>query len=615
MQNEQETVRRLGSDTSLVARLPWLLSILWLLLPWSVGSVVGQASQHTDQLFMATVGSALWVAWGFTLLASLIRRPWSLTTVRLAATGSVVVVVAAAIWAANSTSADASGTSELSTALVSLAIVHAVVVVAVALLPEVGNVFVDGLSYGNECRLLLRAPVGVLAGPLPLAWLVAVAGIGAAPLALANSQWVLAVVLAVVGWSLAAVAVRSLHQLANRWVVFVPNGLVLIDALATREPVLLLRKDIASIAPTPADIDLSASDLADLSGNALSVPLHVMVSTQVEIVPLKADQVSVSQVLFSPTRPGAALAAAAKRRIDVRVASPAAESPGGGSTAAEGPAAESPTAGSPTAESAAQTPARPGLSTRPGLTVAIAAVLVAITAAAAVFVSTVSPPGVPSHAVGEYRGLTIGEVRAATEANDWVLDEDQVRSNSAELGTVINQHPAAGTLLEERELLTVDVASGPLLVELPPVVGLAVSEATRRLEDSGFVVSLIAPRFDETVPDDQVIELTIDVGQANTDQAGTAQYEPGTAVTLIVSAGPLRFNVPALVGLTVAQALSVAQESDLTVVVIEDGVITDAASLGSEVISSQDPQSGAVVVSGQIVTVNIERPPTTSQPE
>ncbi len=192
----------------------------------------------------------------------------------------------------------------------------------------------------------------------------------------------------------------------------------------------------------------------------------------------------------------------------------------------------------------------PDPATRQRLRITAAIVLFVIVVVSAVLVSTVSPPGVLSHVVGQYSGKPIDEVRAATEANAWVLDEDQVRSNTFEQGAVISQSPTPGTLLEEGELLTVDVASGPLLVQLPQVVGLAVNDAVELLEANGFVVGLIVPRFEQNIPAEQVVELTLndeavvdgsgaESGTESSTESGTeptAEYEPGTVVTLTVSA-------------------------------------------------------------------------------
>ncbi len=186
--------------------------------------------------------------------------------------------------------------------------------------------------------------------------------------------------------------------------------------------------------------------------------------------------------------------------------------------------------------------AAPDLAARQRLRIIVAIVLFAVVVVSAVLVSTVSPPGVPSHVVEQYTGLPIAEVRAATEANAWVLDEDQVRSDIFDLYTVISQSPTPGTILEEGELLTVDVASGPLLVQLPQVVGLPVNDAVELLEVSGFVVGLIVPLFEENIPAEQVIEITVTDEAVTSDsdtELGTEPnegYEPGTVVTLTVSA-------------------------------------------------------------------------------
>ena len=116
----------------------------------------------------------------------------------------------------------------------------------------------------------------------------------------------------------AALGFRSLFQLSRRWVVFVPNGFVLHDQMATREPFLLRRADVAALGPAPADIDLEASDLVDISGNALGPVLLAELSVDIEVVPRTSGTAqvhAVSRVLFSPTRPGEMLAEAAQRRI------------------------------------------------------------------------------------------------------------------------------------------------------------------------------------------------------------------------------------------------------------------------------------------------------------
>ena len=87
-------------------------------------------------------------------------------------------------------------------------------------MPETGNLMVDGLSYGDEKRFLLRVPSAVLVGPLPLVWAISVFGTFAGPILFAADRWFFGLILTVVGWPLAAFSIRSMHQLARRWLVF-----------------------------------------------------------------------------------------------------------------------------------------------------------------------------------------------------------------------------------------------------------------------------------------------------------------------------------------------------------------------------------------------------------
>ncbi len=306
-------IARLGRVRASLRAHPtlWLMRLLWLVMPWSAGAAAADALGACSEASARILSAELWAAWALVMTATLVRRPWALTVVRIAAPASVAVavgaVVAAAAWDA-----------DLAAPRAAAAIAGAAIATAVALLPETGNSMVDGLSYGNERRMLLRTPFLLAIAPIPLVWAAVVAGIVAPAVLWAIEQWIWAIVATATGLTAAVLGFRSLQQLARRWVVFVPNGFVLHDRMATREPFLLRRADVASLGPAPADIDLAAADLVDISGNALGPVLLVVLSGQVEVVPRTtgtAQVLSVSQVLFSPTRPGEMLAEAARRRI------------------------------------------------------------------------------------------------------------------------------------------------------------------------------------------------------------------------------------------------------------------------------------------------------------
>jgi hypothetical protein len=81
--------------------------------------------------------------------------------------------------------------------------------------------------------------------------------------------------------------------------------------------VLFPRASIARLGPAPAD----GGGALDLTLRALGVALEVELREPTDVAPRRADrQVKVEatdRILFSPTRPGAVLAEAARRRFAV----------------------------------------------------------------------------------------------------------------------------------------------------------------------------------------------------------------------------------------------------------------------------------------------------------
>ena len=279
---------------------------LWAVLPFSLGLAIDSSlAQSADQI-RTSISVGVWIAWGLVLGSSIIRRPWGLTIIRILAPATVPALLVTH-W---------SETIPAGTLVIALS--HAVLVSLLVLLPETGHLMVDGLSYGDEKRFLLRVPSAVLFGPLPLVWATIVSGTFCGPVLVASGRWGVGLFLWGIGWALAALATRSIHQLARRWIVFVPNGFVIHDYLATREPFLLRRQDISSLGPAVAEIDVSSEDLIDLSQLALGPVLHVVLRGDVEVVPRSrgiSEVRQVAQILFSPTRPGAVLEEAHQRKL------------------------------------------------------------------------------------------------------------------------------------------------------------------------------------------------------------------------------------------------------------------------------------------------------------
>jgi hypothetical protein len=141
-----------------------------------------------------------------------------------------------------------------------------------------------------------------------------VAGIIVGPLWLACQCWIRGVIGTVVGFALAALAWRAIHTLSKRFVVFVPAGMTLVDPSTLIDAILLPRRSVIALGPAPAD-----SDHIDLSQQALGLALEVTLNEPFGMTLRKgrhaSEEVEAVRIVFTPARPAAVLAEAARRRL------------------------------------------------------------------------------------------------------------------------------------------------------------------------------------------------------------------------------------------------------------------------------------------------------------
>lgn len=303
--------RRTAQSARISVRRPrlgaWPVRLAWLVLPFVCGPALGDALDGAGRPLQLVASAGMWAGWAGVLVATLVPSTVSLTALRLAAPAPVVASAAAAV----------AGGAPSGTEIVALA--GSLAVALVALSPPVGEVFVDGSSYGDERRMPLRAPGPLLLGPVEVAWCVAAAGTAAGPLLLAAERWVAGGVALAAGPPAAWLAVRALHTLARRWVVFVPAGLVVHDPLALANAVLVRREVLRSLGPAPAD-----TDALDLTRGALGLALEIRLSEPVPVTLVRPPGGGVSvanrstdALLVAPSRPGTVLAEARRRRLVV----------------------------------------------------------------------------------------------------------------------------------------------------------------------------------------------------------------------------------------------------------------------------------------------------------
>lgn len=281
----------------------WPARLTWLVLPLVSGPALGDALNGASRPVQVVASVGLWTGWAAVLVATLVPATVSLTALRVVAPAAVVA--AGAALAAGDASAAAT-----------VGLAGALAAALAAFWPGTGETFVDGSSYGDERRMPLRVPGPLLAGPLMVVWAIAAAGVCAGPLLLAARQWAGGAVAVAAGLPAAWFALRAMHRLARRWVVFVPNGMVVHDPLALAEPVLLRRAAVRWFGPAPAD-----TTALDLTRGALGLALEIDVTPPVDLLLARpgrdgtVEATETGALLITPTRPGAVLDEARRRRM------------------------------------------------------------------------------------------------------------------------------------------------------------------------------------------------------------------------------------------------------------------------------------------------------------
>lgn len=284
---------------------PWPARTTWALLPLLLGPALGDALASHSLAVARTGATMAWAVWAGILVAVALPTTVSLTALRVASPAALAV----AGWAASS------GDPRLGDVV---AVGGAALALVAAFSPLTGDAFVDGSAYGHERRFALRVPAALVLGPVPLAGVVAVAAPIAGPLLLAAGRWVAGLVVLALGLPAAAVAVRALHGLAQRWVVLVPAGLVLHDPHSLHEAVLFPRGTIRRLGPAAAD---PTTERTDLTKGALGLALELELDEPAVIAPRRSRRTMqvepTARVAFTPSRPGALLAEAQTRRLPV----------------------------------------------------------------------------------------------------------------------------------------------------------------------------------------------------------------------------------------------------------------------------------------------------------
>ncbi len=175
------------------------------------------------------------------------------------------------------------------------------------------------------------------------------------------------------------------------------------------------------------------------------------------------------------------------------------------------------------------------------------------------------------------------------------------------VGLVIRTDPPAGSRIGQDESVTIYVSGGVDQVEVPSIVLNSSEEAAIEFLTGTTGLSVTVERIvDPVIPEGTVIR---------TDPAPNTMVRRGSEVTLFVSSGPGKTNVPILVGLLEeeATALLTSEEHELTYVIEYIDLENPEDPNGGRV-TEQSVQAGSEIDRGSevIIVVGVAPPPTTT---
>lgn len=158
------------------------------------------------------------------------------------------------------------------------------------------------------------------------------------------------------------------------------------------------------------------------------------------------------------------------------------------------------------------------------------------------------------------------------------------------VGKVVSTNPIGGTSVKRESPVTILVSKGPAPVNVPPIVGTLLADATTTLTDLGLSTKTIQEDFDDSVAG------TI----LSTDPVPGTLVPKGTVINVILSKGPVLVDVPNVVGMSTESAKSTLQAAGFQVTAVNK---LPVAILNK--VYSQKPGAGSKAPKGSVITIEI----------
>jgi serine/threonine-protein kinase len=202
-----------------------------------------------------------------------------------------------------------------------------------------------------------------------------------------------------------------------------------------------------------------------------------------------------------------------------------------------------------------------------------------------VLIPSLGPPPVP---VPNLQGATIPEARTMLRESDLRLGKvTREYSDEVPADRVIGQSERGEAPFGSE--VDVVVSKGPVPVPVPKVTKLTQEEASAALTDAGFLVSAVE-EYSDQVPRGVVISQ---------DPPRGTRIQPGNTVTIVVSLGPERFELPSFLGMSTQEAEARLLELGLVprILPIPGG--------NGDTVATQLPVAGTTVRVGDSITLYV----------
>lgn len=186
---------------------------------------------------------------------------------------------------------------------------------------------------------------------------------------------------------------------------------------------------------------------------------------------------------------------------------------------------------------------------------------------------------------------------AITTATLTVGSINTVHHATVPAGQVIAQEPVSGTIVAENSAVSLTISLGPVMVSVPNVVGVPQTDAENLIAAGNLQLGSVTTATSDTVPTGSVISQ---------DPAAGISVAENSLVSIVISAGPAPVAVPAVIGMTQAEAQIAIGDTGLTV-----GNVTSAYdnAFAAGLVSGQTPASGTLLPPASPVDIVISLGP------